>query len=464
VTAAIRRALRLPGAGLVVGLLGVLAASGVVQVLSGHVEVLSLVVVYQLVVLAVSGAYGVAAGLWTSLASVLAFNVFFLPPTGTLTITDTRNWVAIAVFAVTAVVTSRLAGGFRRQREEAEARRRDADLLTGLAETALADVGPGRPGERFLAAAAGALGVTRCALVLDPAVGAAAGHVTPSASGFSVPLLAVGRPIGVLEVGPADPAQEQRWARPGFPQAVAGVAALAVERERLIEATLETEGLRRSDELKTALLRGVSHEFRTPLTAIRTAAHALSERPDDPGSGALLQVMTEESARLERLVANLLDLSRLEAGALEAHLDWCAPQEIAAGAVEAAGPLLAGTPVAIDVPDDLPLVRADPVLVERILVNLLHNAVRHGAPPISIQARVAGDRLEIAVADGGNAGLSEADFAPFTAGPRTGGTGIGLALSRGLAEAQGGRLELEPGLTTRVVLSLPLAVVPLPSA
>jgi len=272
-----------------------------------------------------------------------------------------------------------------------------------------------------------------------------------------------GRPLGLMEVGPALPGEEPRWERPGLVAAVAGLAAVAVERGRLFETVLEAEGLRRSDELKTALLRSVSHEFRTPLTAIRTAAHALAEDPAAPGAAGLLSAMTLETERLERLVGNLLDLSRLEAGALTAHLDWCAPAEIAAGAVEAAEPLLDARPVEIDVPAELPLVRADAVLCERILVNLLHNAARHGAPPIRIEGGVAAGRLELAVSDAGpgvDAAIAGRAFEPFVAGPRTGGTGIGLALSRGLARAQGGELRLEQvGDRTRIVLDLPLAPV-----
>ena len=245
--------------------------------------------------------------------------------------------------------------------------------------------------------------------------------------------------------------------------AVGGLAAVAVERGRLFETALEAEGLRRSDELKTALLRGVSHEFRTPLTAIRTAAHAVAEDPSASGAGELLSAMTLETERLERLVGNLLDLSRLEAGGLTARIDWCAPAEMAAGAVEGADPLLDGGAVEIDVPDDLPLVRADAVLCERILVNLLQNAARHGAPPIRLEGRVADDVLELAVSDAGpgvDVAIAGRAFEPFAAGPRTGGTGIGLALGRGLARAQGAELRLERiGARTRVVLDLPLAPV-----
>ena len=454
--------------GLVVGLAGVAVVTWLIDLSRGQVEVLSMAVLYQLLVLAVSGAYGAVAGLTTGLVSAVAFNWFFIPPTQTLTVADTRNWVSLVVFAVTAIVTSHLAAGFRRQRRESEARRRDAEVLTDLAETALAQVGPGHPGPRVEAAAARALGVVRCRLDLAPAAVAgdhnAPTHLRPSAEGFTLPLVAGGRALGLLEVGPASPGEEARWATPGFALAVGGLAAVAVERGRIVEIALESESLRRSDELKTALLHGVSHEFRTPLTAIRTAAHALAEEPEGPAARELLAAMSTETGRLERLVTNLLDLSRLEAGALVTRLDWCAPEEIVAGALDAAEPFLEGMPVAVAIDPDLPLVRADPVLCERILVNLLHNAVRHGRPPFALVARLAGDRLELRVTDAGpgpDPAVAARLFDPFAAGPRTGGTGVGLALARGLAEAQGARLEHELGGSgTTFVLALALEPVP----
>jgi two-component system sensor histidine kinase KdpD len=461
-----RRILSMRSAGYAAGLVGVAAVTVGIELAGPYVEILSMAVCYQLVVLVVSGAFGAAAGLWTSLAAALAFNWFFIPPTQTLTIGDSRNWVSLTVFAVTAVVTSRLAAGSRARRRESEARRRDAELLAELARTVLAEIGPGGPGTRVADAAARALGVRWCAVVLgseDPGRAPVA-TLIPSPQGFSVPLEAGGRTVGLLEVGPSLQTEDPRWARPGFAVAVAGMTALAVERGRLIERALEAEGLRRSDELKTALLRGVSHEFRTPLTSIRTAAHALAEDPSDPGAGDLLAAMTAETGRLDRLVGNLLDLSRLEAGALTARLDWCAPDEIAAGAVEAAEPLLDGRRVALEVPESMPLVRADAVLCERILVNLLHNAVRHGGPPIALTARVEDERMEIEVSDGGpglDAAIAERAFDPFVSGPSTGGTGVGLAIARGLAEAQGATLEVRRADgRTRMVLALALAPVP----
>ena len=456
--------------GYLAGLVGVAVVTWLIELASGQVNVLSMAVCFQLLVLVVSGAYGLGAGLAAGLAATVAFNWFFVPPIHTFTIADTRNWVSLAVFAATAVITGYLAEGFRRQRRESEERRRDAELLSQMARTVLGEIGAEPSTVEVGRAAARALGVEACTLVLD-AAGEGDGRraptqIAPSAAGFTVPLIAGGRPLGLLEVGPARADEEPRWAEPGFATAVAGLAAVAVERGRLIAMALETEGLRRSDGLKTALLHGVSHEFRTPLTAIRTAAHTLSGGdPLAPADTAtLLAVMGEETERLDRLVANLLDLSRLEAGALVARMDWCAPAEMVAGAIEAAAPLLEGASVAMRVPSGLPLVRADAVLCERILVNLLHNAVRHGAPPVAVDGHVAGGRLEIAVADAGpglDPSVAGHVFDPFVAGGRAAGTGVGLALARGLAEAQGAGLAAERGdRGTRFVLSFDLAPVP----
>jgi two-component system sensor histidine kinase KdpD len=452
--------------GFALGVIGAAAITGVLDLIDTRVNVLSMAVCYQLLVLVVSSAFGAGAGLVTSAVSVGAFNWFFVPPVHTFTIEDSRNWVSFGVFGATALITAQLAAGSRRQREEAEARRRDADLLAELARSALADIGSQRHGEAVAQAAARALGVQRCDIVVEPESRGrlATTSLTPAAAGFAIPLVARTRTLGLLDVGPSLAEGETRWGRPGFAAAVGTLVSLAVERSLLVEQALEAESLRRSDELKTALLRTVSHEFRTPLTAVRTAGEALAEETSPPDAEALVAVIRTETERLERLVANLLDLSRLEAGALVARLDWCDPTELAAGAIEAAAPLLEGRPVATDVAPGLPLCRADAVFCERILVNLLHNAVRHGAPPVALEVRRSGERLELAVVDHGSGpdpALQPRLFAPFVSGARSGGTGIGLALARGLAQAQGGSVRLDPATDgTRFVLSLPLVPVP----
>jgi len=459
---------RQPWVGPLAGVAGVVVVTLLLEAASAELNVLSLAVCYQLVVLVVSGAFGALAGLFTSVVSVLAFNWFFVPPVHTFTISDTRNWVSLAVFAATALITAQLAAGSRSRRVEAEARQGDADLLAALARSVLADIGPRVPGPEVAAAAATALGVERCHIVLEASTPAHASPeaIRPERAGFAIPLVGGGRPVGLLEVGPPRPGEEPRWTRPDFAAAVGGLVTMAVERSRLIAQVLDTEALRRSDELKTALLRGASHELRTPLTAVRAASDALAAGPAGAAEAELVGIITAESERLERLVTNLLDLSRLEGGALLPHPDWCDPEDLVAGALDASSGFLSPGAVQVALPEDMPLVRADPVLTERVLVNLLHNAVRHGAPPVRLEARTRGDRLELAVSDAGrgvDSAVAARAFAPFVSAGPQGGLGVGLALARGLAEAQDAALRMEPVTRgARFVLSLPAAAVPEP--
>ena len=275
-----------------------------------------------------------------------------------------------------------------------------------------------------------------------------------------VPLVIEERILGVIVFSFTEPRMFTAADRSLF-ATIGALCAQALERARLYSrAQASAEVLRQRDALRSTVLRGVSHEFRSPLTAIANAAAALNEIDDPAERRELVAVVGSETHRLDRLVVNLLDLSRLEGGVLEPRLDWCAAAELVAGALEAAARLTAQTPVAVDVPSDLPLVRADPVLTERILLNLLHNAVRHGAPPIRVEVRIAAESLDIAVMDAGRGvapALREAIFEPFVGAQERGGLGLGLGLSRGLAEAQGGRLRLDPtGVGTRFVLSLPI--------
>ncbi|MGD9695905.1 MAG: sensor histidine kinase [Thermoleophilia bacterium] len=234
----------------------------------------------------------------------------------------------------------------------------------------------------------------------------------------------------------------------------------AVEAERRARVQRrESEQLARSDALKTALLSGVTHEFRNPLTGIANAADALSLVTEGAERDGLLEAIQGETRRLERLVTNLLDLSRLEGGVLAARPDWCSPEELAAGAVAACEPFMRPGDVRVEIDDDVPLVHADAVLVERVLVNLLHNAVRHGRPPVTLGGAVRDGALELSVEDRGpgvDAEVLPSVFEPFV--HREGvGLGLGLPLCRRLAEAQGGRLEhrvVPRG--ARFVLVLPL--------
>jgi K+-sensing histidine kinase KdpD len=298
---------------------------------------------------------------------MLAFNFFFVPPLYTFTIEDTKNWFALLVFVVTAVVVSELASRSRRRAEEAEA-----------AFRALRD--------------------------------------------------------------------------------------LTEERERLAEEVLEAEALRRSDALKTALLRSVSHDLRSPLTAILASADALASpglmlEPED--RLGLAETIRDEATRLDRVVEQLLDLSRLEAGSAEPHRELWHIDELVGQALAGLG-AEAGR-VRLEIGSETPPVEVDAAQVERVLANLLDNALKYSPPGsfVLLRAEPGATELRIHVVDSG-AGLPdeqrEALFQPFRRGAAGHGSGLGLAIARGFAEANGGRLwaQDDPG-GGHLVLSLPLA-------
>jgi K+-sensing histidine kinase KdpD len=331
-------------------------------------------VVYMLGVLIVSTYYGLWLGLFTSVASAAAFNFFHIPPTGTLDIAKSENWVALVVFFTVAAIASSLAEQSRARAREAERRRREANL------------------------------------------------------------------------------------------AVQAAFALLADRERLQAATIETEALRRSDDVKTALLRAVSHDLRSPLTAIIVAGEALTSPSIEEGDRrALGGAIVDEASRLSSMVDKLLDLSRLEAGQAQPRPDWCSIEEVVAAAVEDLGKR--GEMVRVSLDRDLPFVRADAAQLERALANLLENAIRFSDGQQSlVRGRALSDRVVIRVVDRGP-GIPPADldhvFEPFYQRPDDRpheGSGLGLAIVRGLVEVNGGRVWAEsvPGQGTTFVVELPL--------
>jgi two-component system sensor histidine kinase KdpD len=245
------------------------------------------------------------------------------------------------------------------------------------------------------------------------------------------------------------------------------ISQLATMARRGAERAREAEVARRSDALKTALLRAVSHDLRTPLASIKASVSGLRQSGaeyTDEDRAELLAAIEEEADRLNRLVQDLLDASRLEAGALTPDRRPHDLAELVDTAVRRLRPLLGDRPLEVDIPETLPSVAYDYTQVDRIVTNLLENAAVHTPPgsPLAIRARQAGDEIRIEVIDHGP-GLPPEDrerlFRPFERG-RAGarGTGLGLSIARGFAEAHGGRLWVEaaPGGGARFVLALPL--------
>jgi len=315
----------------------VAVVTGVVFGLKDVAPVLSLGVLYIFAVLPVAIFYGLAYAIGVSVLSMLAFNFFFLPPLHTLAMTDSENWVALAVFLVTSVVVSQLA----------------------------------------IAAA-------------------------------------------------------------------------------------DAEALRRSDAAKTAILHAVSHDLRSPLTAIRAASDGLESSTldlDEHDRAELLETIRLETSRLERLVGNLLDLSRLEAGAAQPQPQLWPVDELVSGALDSLGADAARVSVRSE--EALPPVRVDAVQLERALANVLENALRLSSPTdrVDVTVSASGDQVFVRVDDRGP-GLANEDlgriFQPFEG---RSGTGLGLAIARGFAEANGSRLWAEPrhGSGARFVFALPAA-------
>jgi two-component system sensor histidine kinase KdpD len=409
----------------------------------------SLGVVYLLGVLLVSIVWGAGLGIATSLVSAAAFNLFHLPPTGDFTIADGENWVALGVFLVAAIAASSVAEAARLRAQEALQRGREADLAAELARVLL--------GAPDLSAALGpaaqriaqAFELGSCRLVLD-AVG-------DDERSVAVPLTRGDERLGTLLV----PRGHER-AVAGVRPSLEALLAAAREREALTREVVETRALRRSDEIKTAVLRAVSHDLRSPLTAIVTSAEALaSPGLEEDERRELAAGVTAEGARLAGLIDKLLELSRLQAGAAEPHRDWCSVDEVLREAAASAG--IPPERVKFGMDRDLPLILADAAQLERAFGNLLENAARYsGDQPISVRARVSGGRLLVRVVDRGP-GIAPADqeriFEPFVRGAGGArGSGLGLAIVRGFVEANGGHVHVEslPGQGASFVVALPL--------
>ena len=453
----LRHALSNRGARVVVSITALALVTGAIYVLQTVAPVLSLGVLYVFAVLPVAIVGGLPYALPVAIASMLAFNWLFLPPKYTFELRESENWVVLAVYLVTAVVVSELAARSRRRAAEAEQRAREAALLAEVAGVLLetSSVQAELPGIQTRVAPA--LGATGATIEL--------GSARPAAPHESVYDLRAGdRLVGLLFLtGGASPSVTPRVLR-----ALASLLAVALDRERLARTALEAEALRRSDEAKTALLRAVSHDLRSPLTAIRAATDGLSTASltlDEGDRAALLATIDAEAKRLERLVANLLDLSRLEAGAASPRREVWTLEDLVGRALGDLG--VAAERVTVSLAEALPPIRVDATQIERVLANLLENALKFSSPsdPVRLSADRGDDAVLVRIVDlgpGVDADDRERLFEPFERGAAGGarpGAGLGLAIARGFARANDASVWAEPAHPrgTCFVVSLPVA-------
>jgi two-component system sensor histidine kinase KdpD len=467
--------------GVLVALGGVALSTLIVYPLRDIAPVASLSVVYIPAVLIVSVIWGWGLGMVTAAVSAAAFNFFHLPPTGEFTIRDSRNWVALIAFFVVAGIASSVADVARARARDAMDRRLEADLAAEMARLLLRG---GNLDEALPAAAARlsqALELSSASIRLDAVDG--------DERTVAFPLREGTRRLGTLLVGTDTSEAGLRRLQERIVPSLEALLSAALEREGLLGGVVETAALRRADIVKTALLRAVSHDLRSPLTAISAAAAALGSPTLSPEEREdMAAVIQEEARRLSRLVDNLLDLSRLEAGAAEPSREWASVEELIRAAV--AEVAVQDSDFSLSIDRDLPLVRVDAVQMERALVNVLENARRYsGGHPVSVRARAVlslapgrraagppgeppadgerrpGDRVIVRIVDRGP-GIPPAQlervFEPFyragTPGGEHRGSGLGLAIARGFAESNGATLHVEslPGQGATFVFELPI--------
>lgn len=433
----------------------------------------------------------------TAFFSVLAFDFFFVPPRFTFGVADTQYFITFAALFTVGVVISNLVS---QSRERAEAIRerevqtsslyylsRDlavASDLKGILDALVKNIEESLgahlavllpEGERLVTRAASAgfrLSVKEEAVAdwsFRNRVAAGRGTETLSQSEhLYLPLQTTGDVLGVMGVKLR---QEGEYGSPlsrRLLQAFASQVALAIERVQFAEQAEQAQLLQAREGLERALLNSVSHDLRTPLVSIYGALATLRERAvlSEAARGELLNQAWEEAGRLNRFVGNLLDMTRLEAGALKVKKIPCDVQDLVGCAMAALEPQLEGRAVRLSVPAELPEVSMDLVLMTQVLVNLLDNALKYSPPEaeLEVSAQVSGERLVLEVADRGP-GVPEQDlgriFDKFYRVPvpeGAGGTGLGLSICRGIVQAHGGNIEArdrkDGGL--KVVVTLPV--------
>jgi len=469
-----------------------------------YVAATNLIMVYLLAVVGVALRVGRGPAILASILGVAAFDFFFIPPHLTFEVEDTQYLFTFTAMLITAIVIGTLTARVKFQAESARQReRRTASLyaisrhLTAtqsrdqIARTTVRHVSDALDARIvvFLKDAEGRLvplgtdpggfvpgshdeAVARWVLEHGQTAGLGTGTL-PGAEGIYLPMIASHGTVGVLGVVPNEsrrpPAPDQLHLLETF----AGLTALAIERADLAREAERIRLQMETERLRSSLLSAVSHDLRTPLSVITGAVSTLLE--SDPSLGAtvrqeLLASALGEAERLNRLVANLLDMTRLEAGALDVRKEWQSLEEIVGAALARLSRQLDSHEVVIALPSELPLVPLDELLIQQVFVNLLENAAKY-APPgsrIDIGASAENSALEVQVADRGP-GLPATDlervFDKFYRAPDTTGrpgAGLGLAICRGIVELHGGKIWAENRAGGGAVFrfTLPLAATP----
>ncbi|MGD0764159.1 MAG: sensor histidine kinase KdpD [Roseiarcus sp.] len=490
--------------------IGVLAAVGSVAAAVGVGELLNLwlrlpnlSMIFLIAVLVCAGRFGVGSAVLAGVLSFLAHDFFFVEPRYEFSVSEPYEFFALAIFLSVAVFVGWLASRARSQerlaRESAETTRSLFELSRKLSgAVALDDILQAatvfaqktlsarcvamllpEEGDLILTSAwppidaldAGETGAARWAFEKREPAGWKT-DTLPNVRFQFRPLVTTRGVVGVCGFEPADRVASISPTLEHGLNLILDQAAIAIDRAILVKASVRTVALEENEKLRTTLLASLSHDLRTPLATITGAVTTLQKFGDAMPAEQrrdLLASIEEEAGRLTRFIANLLDMSRIEAGALRPKSDFVDVAEVVRAAVERATKAFAGQPFSTSLAHDLPFMRGDANLLEQVLFNLLDNAQKYGGGGrVSIHARRDGDSVLLSVTDEGP-GIKPADleriFEKFYRGGRSdgrkAGTGLGLSISRGLIEAMGGRIWAESPAArrrgTRVVIAMPAA-------
>ncbi|HXW16941.1 MAG TPA: ATP-binding protein [Candidatus Acidoferrales bacterium] len=420
---------------------------------------------FLLAILTVSTVWGLRISVFMSLAAMLVYDYYFLPPVGSFAVASPENWVALVAFLGTALVASQLATRVRREADTAQRQRREIERLYAFSQQLLVEGNviqllnaiPNHIVDIFEVGAAALYLINKQkfyrsgsgqAHLDEEAMKNAANREEPSIDYERmisyVPVRIGVQPLGSL--GISGPILTRKTL-----EALGTLVAIAAERARAVERLGKAEAAREGEQLRSALLDSITHDLRTPLTSIKASVTSLlsETKSEDLHKRELLTIINEEADRLNQLVGDAAEMARLDAGEFELKLEPHSIQEIVGAAIEQAKPFLGNRPVRLELDGVLPPVRADLDRIRDVLVRLIENANAYSPPgtPVTISAEQSDSTLVTSVADQGP-GIEEMEigliFDRFYRGKdqrfQVQGTGMGLPIAKAIVEAHGGTI------------------------
>jgi len=435
---------------------------------------------YLLPVMLSATRWGLWPALIASLTAFLAFNYFFLAPTHTLTVRDPEELLVLMVFLIVAILISQAVSAANLHAAQARAREMEATTLYNLTRALGAQAGLDEVLSSSARLVTKAFDLAGCEILLAAADGSLSctaryestdGDQAERGQPVEIPLTAHQMAMGTLRLTTRRPDVQVGPTTLRLLTTFAAQVGLFIERARLAREADRARLLEESDQLKSALLSSVSHDLRTPLSAIKASATVLLQEDvalDAATRYDLLSAINEETDRLNRLVGDLLDMSRIEAGALRLKRDWCDLDELIRAVAHRLSPRMTSFQIQFNWPADLPLIYADYVQIDRVITNLLENASRF-APPgsaIKVEAQAEGAAMTVAVTNQGPAiperlhrHLFDKFYRVWEDRAPGMGTGLGLSICKGIVEAHGGRIWVESPVAgnagVRFVFTLP---------